>query len=123
MNRERFPKRGEGHRPPSHTAIILLAYAHRYLWPLLLYLLLIFGRVAGYLPAAIGFLAFSAYQLIGYRCRWRHIFCSFQNMNREKMTPNRINWAQVSRVDAYLLPCLWAICGILLLFLEFCVEK
>ena len=100
------------------TVVILLAYVNRYLYPLLILLILSFGKLeSNYTPAAISILVFSAYELIGYLCKWKHIFCSFQNAYHQKMTPNHIDWDKVSKIDAYAIPGFFAVCGILLLCL------
>lgn len=102
----------------NSTFIILLAYANRYLYPLLILLILLFGKLkSNYIPASISILVFSAYELIGYLCKWKHIFCSFQNAYHQKMTPDSIDWEKVSKIDAYGCPCIFAVLGILLLLL------
>ena len=98
--------------------IIFLAYANRYLYPVIILIVLLYGKLrSNYFPAAISILIFSAYELIGYLCKWKHIFCSFQNANHQKMTPDRIDWGMVSKADAYGCPCIFAIFGILLLII------
>lgn len=77
-----------------------------------------FGKLeSNYIPAGISILVFSAYELIGYLCKWKHIFCSFQNAYHQKMTPDKIDWEKVSKIDAYMIPFFLAICGIILLLL------
>lgn len=102
----------------KNVLIIVLAYANRYLYPGIILLVLLYGKSSSnYIPAAISILAFSAYELIGYLCKWKHIFCSFQNVNHQKMTPDHIDWGKVSKADAYGCPCIFAVFGILLLLL------
>ena len=61
--------------------IIFLAYANRYLYPAIILIVLLYGKLrSNYFPAAISILIFSAYELIGYLCKWKHIFCSFINI-------------------------------------------
>lgn len=111
-------KRRKRKHPTNSICIIILAYANRYLYPLLILFVMAFGRVtSNFVPTGISILVFAAYQLIGYLCRWKHIFCSFQNAYHQKMTPNRIDWDIISKVDAYCIPCFFAILGIIFLFL------
>ena len=72
-------------------------------------------------PIAIGFLLFfSVWTFVGYKRRWKHIFCSYQNAYHRKMTPGRIDWDQIKKSDAYGVPLiffLFALAGIAVLFL------
>lgn len=104
------------------TAIILLAYAHRYLYPLLvLFIPFLIRGDALLLYMGIGFLLLAAYDLIGYKCRWKHIFCSFQNAYYKKMTPNKMNWNSVKKSDAYGMPAIFGILGIAMILCHFYV--
>jgi len=77
-----------------------------------------FGKAtSNFVPTGISILVFASYQFIGYLCRWKHIFCSFQNAYHQKMTPNQIDWDIISKADAYCIPWFFAIFGILFLFL------
>lgn len=50
---------------------------------------------------------FATYSLIGYLCKWKHIFCAFQNSSHQKMTPDHINWSKVEKSDAYGIPAIF----------------
>ncbi len=111
-------KKKRNRHDANSTFIIVLAYANRYFYPLLILLFLSFGKLnSNYIPTGISILAFSAYELIGVLCKWKHIFCSFQNAYHQKMTPKEIDWEKISKIDAYGIPCIFAIWGILLLLL------
>lgn len=98
--------------------IIILAYANRYLYPLLLLSILAWAKgTSNFMLAGISILVFSAYELIGYLCKWKHIFCSFQNAYHQKMTPDSIDWDLVSKTGAYLIPGIFALFGVILLLL------
>ena len=102
----------------NFNCIIILAYANRYLYPLLILCVMAFGKAtSNFVPTGVSLLVFAAYQFIGYLCRWKHIFCSFQNAFHQKMTPRRIDWDIISKADAYGIPCFFAIFGIIFLFL------
>ena len=107
--------------PGPEFPVKCLALMHRYLFPILF---------AAVFPAAcadagwnygvclgIGSLLFAAYTLIGYLCRWKHIYCSYQNASHQKMTPNRIDWRTVKKSDAYGIPLFFGAMGILLIIL------
>lgn len=102
----------------NYIFIIILAYANRYLYPLLLLSILVWAKgTSNFMPAGISILVFSVYELIGYLCKWKHIFCSFQNAYHRKMTPDSIDWDLVSKTDAYLIPGIFALFGVILLLL------
>jgi hypothetical protein len=90
--------------------IVPLAYFHRYgfLVPLAFGALLFSRRL---LVMAIGFLLYAAWTFIGYKCRWKHIFCSYQNAYHSKMTPNKIDWSKISKSDAYGVPIVLTVIG------------
>ena len=111
-------KRRRKRHSTNSKYIIILAYANRYIFPFILLIIMFFGKVkSNYVPFSISLLVFSAYQLIGYLCRWKHIFCSFQNAYHQKMTPEQINWDSISKFDAYGCPCFFAVLGVLFLLI------
>lgn len=57
---------------------------------------------------------YATYSLIGYLCKWKHIFCAFQNAYHQKMTPNHINWNKIKKRDAYGIPAIFFSLGIML---------
>lgn len=63
----------------------------------------------------IGCYIFGAYQLIGYKNRWDHIYCSIQLFKRQRMTPHAINWDRISKFDATALPIAFVVLGTLAL--------
>ena len=88
--------------------IIALAYLHRYGWKAIAFLLtLIYPKFI-----FISFIAFSIWSFVGYKCRWKHIFCSYQNAYHIKMTPDSIDWNWIKKSDAYLIPIIFFIIGI-----------
>lgn len=98
--------------------IILLAYVHHYLYPtLIIVIACMFGR--NVLLMGIGLFLLAAYDLIGYKCGWKHIFCSIQLYHCKKMTPNSIDWSSVKKSDAYGIPAALGIMGIAMIFCYF----
>lgn len=106
----------------SEIAVIILAYMHRYLFPLLIITVpvIIARQKSEYvLYIGIGALIFAIYDLVGYLLRWKHIFCSYQNAYHQKMTPNRIRWDTVKKSDAYGIPLIFGLLGLLCIFASF----
>lgn len=46
---------------------------------------------------AVGILLDGIYNLVGYLCRWRHIYLCYQSMCHTKMTPSRIEWDRMTK--------------------------
>lgn len=95
----------------TQRRVIALAYFHRYgwlvammgciaLWPL--YMLYIMG---------VSMIVFSIWSLVGYRRKWRHIYCSYQNAYHKEMTPHSVRWHQIKKSDAYGIPLIFLIMG------------
>ena len=63
------------------------------------------------IPLGLGCYVFGAYQLIGYKSRWDHIYCSIQLFKRDRMTPHDIRWDRYSKFDATALPIAFVILG------------
>ena len=100
--------------------IIVLALAHRYLLPVLLILLpLLLSEENWLLYMGIGFILLAVYDFLGYKLRWKHIFCSYQNAYHRKMTPERINWNSVKKSDAYCIPIICGVLGLAVIALYF----
>ena len=102
----------------SAKKIIALAYLHRYGWTL--------SILAGvYLPPAIQrwtqaicFLGYAIWSFVGYKCKWKHIYCSYQYEPNQKMTPDSICWDNVKNVVAYGVPVLYFVLALVCIFLQ-----
>ena len=102
----------------SDKTTIVLAYLHRYGWSLPI-------LAGSFLPGAIRgwtyvicFLGYAIWSFVGYKCKWKHIYYSYQNTANIKMTPNSICWDNVKDVNAYGLPVLYLILALVCVFLE-----
>ena len=101
------------------TKVEKLALLNRYVFPvvaiigpmLLAWLL----KQEVMIPLGIGCYVFGAYQLIGYKQRWAHIYCSLQIFKKQRMTPHDINWDRFTKFDATALPIAFVILGTLAL--------
>ena len=108
----------------NSSIVILLAYIHRYLFPIALGILpLLIAKIIGedYLFELWGcaFLIYALYDIIGYKCKWRHIYCSYQNSSRQKMTPNHVHWDNVKKTDIYGMSALMGCFGVILIIVSF----
>ena len=97
--------------------IIALAYFHRYGWiAVMMICVAIWSEQMMYI-LSVGSIAFAIWSLIGYRRKWKHIYCSFQNANHQEMTPNNIQWHKIKKSDAYGVPLIFLILGLALSFI------
>lgn len=60
----------------------------------------------------IGLLVYAAYLLLGYFLKWTHIFCYYQNMARQPLTPDEVDWSTLRPGDVYIIPGLYAALGV-----------
>jgi hypothetical protein len=93
-----------------------LAYFHRYGW--IAVMMISFATRPEQMMYIFSFcsIAFSIWSLIGYKKKWKHIYCSFQNAYHQKMTPNNIQWHKIKKSDAYGVPFIFLIFGLALFF-------
>ncbi len=89
-------------RSYSTTVMYLLAYLDRYGYPVLILIagaLADFyrGRITMLFVLAVGILLDGIYNLVGYLCRWKHIYLCYQSMSHTKMTPTRIEWERLAK--------------------------
>lgn len=98
-----------------------LVFFLRHIVPLVIVIipLAIFARTGNIRPAfiyiGIGFLAYAAYLLVGYLMKWTHIYCYFQNIDRQPMTPDNVDWSTLRPGDGCITPALNAVLGVILL--------
>ena len=93
--------------------IIALAFFHRYGW--IVVLLLFVGSFNDYALHFLtgGCIIHSAWTFIGYKRKWKHIFCSYQDSYHRKMTPGEIDWDWVEKKDAYGIPLIFLVMGLI----------
>ena len=97
--------------------IILLAYLHRYVYPLLVVVLplLAESKMNAVLYMGIAFILIALYDFLGFKFRWIHIFCSYQNAYHQRMTPDQILWSKIKKTDAYGVPAVFSLVGLAML--------
>ncbi len=92
--------------------IIALAYLHRYGWIVILMVCIIIRPTYMLYSSGAGCVAFSIWSFVGYKCKWKHIYCSFQNAYHQKMTPHSVHWNQIKKSDAYGVPLIFLVLGL-----------
>lgn len=73
------------------------------------------SRFAEMLSLGLGMTCLGIYEIIGYRLRFRHIYCANQNLHRRKMTPDDCDWAAFPKSEGYGLPALEIFFGTVIL--------
>lgn len=104
-------------KQPRDMTVVALAYAHHYLYLVLIVgVPLIIGGDSLFLSMGLGFLLYAAYTWIGYKLRWKHIYCSFSIPHRAhrgwKMKTNNYNWKSISKVDVYAVAIMCGLFGV-----------
>lgn len=97
------------------TKVEKIAIVNRYVFPVVA----VFGPVLLahllkwdlLIALGIGCYVFGAYQLVGYKNRWDHIYCSIQLFKKQRMTPENIQWDRISKFDATALPIAFVVLG------------
>ena len=119
-NRLDQPKRTSAQAPRGPmTKVEKLALLNRYVFPIVAIigpmLLAWLLKWDVLIPLGLGCYVFGAYQLIGYKKRWDHIYCSIQLFRKQQMTPENIQWDRVRAFDATALPIAFVVLGTLAL--------
>lgn len=65
------------------------------------------------LIAGGGLLVYALYLFIGYKLRFKHIYCLYQNANGQKMTPETAKDEEIRKVDGKGVPSLFALIGLI----------
>lgn len=97
--------------PQKTDKAVHFANIYRYFFLPVLVLVSLFWRGKTLLCMGTGFIAFALYSLIGYKCRWKHIYLDFQEMQKQRMTPNKIQWNTIQPGKALKFPVLFGILG------------
>ena len=99
----------------TKNRIIALAYFHRYGWIATMVVCMLFWPYQMFYTMGIGMLIFALWSFIGYKRKWRHIYCSYQNAYHQKMTPHSVSWNQIRKGDAYGVPLIFFVLGLAML--------
>lgn len=108
------------------TIIILLALLHSYgmgVAFLVFFCLWGYHRLA-FLLTGVAFLIHSVWSFIGYRYKWKHVYCSYQSwLHKQKMSPDKIKWQKIDRKDANRVPLISLILGLISLFFSMIIDQ
>lgn len=99
----------------KEKVIIALAYFHRYGWIVAMMICIVVWLQQSIYIFSVGCTAYSFWSLIGYKNKWKHIYCSYQDAYHQKMTPNSSQWHKIKKRDAYGIPLMFFIIGLALL--------
>ena len=98
----------------SAKGVVALAYFYRYGWIVIMTGLIFLIPQYTLLIVSLCFIATSLWSLIGYKLKWKHIYCSWQNAHRKDMTPHNICWTCVKKSEAYGVPLISLVMGVAL---------
>ena len=98
----------------SAQKVIALAYFHRYGWIAIMTGLIFLIPQYALLIVSLCFIATALWSLIGYKLKWKHIYCSHQNAHRRDMTPHHICWTDIKKSEAYGVPLIFFVMGVTL---------
>lgn len=110
-----------------NTVIKTFALLYRYVFPLAICIVPFQITKLFYENSRYGFslwfgimsILYAAYSLIGYLCKWKHIYCAFQNAYHQEMTPDHINWNKIKKSDAYGIHAIFFALGLMFLIVSF----
>ena len=98
--------------PEKAPKEVHFANLYRYFFLPVLVIVALFWRGQTLLVMGTGFIAFALYTFIGYKCRWKHLYLAFQEMQRSKMTPNNIQWNTIKTGTVLKFPILFGFTGV-----------
>ena len=92
-----------------------LAYFHRYGWIVAMIIIIEITDSSYYFGLLL--IIYSLWTIIGYLLKWKHIYCSYQDVYHKPMTPNNINWNSIRKSDVYVVTAFLFIGGLIILSL------
>ena len=98
----------------SAKRVIALAYFHRYGWIAIMAGLIFVIPQYTLLIVGLCFVTTALWSLIGYKLKWKHIYCSYQNAHRKDMTPHHICWTHIKKSEAYGETLIFLVMGVLI---------
>ncbi len=60
----------------------------------------------------VGCVLYALYTFVGYKCRWKHLYCAYQDACHQIMTPHDIRWGTVKKSEMYVFPIIFGVLGI-----------
>lgn len=111
----------------QRKTILFLAYFGKFILPAILVLASLLSKLIFendetiLLCLSVSLLLMAAYNTIGYWLRWKHIYCICQHSKRQNMTPENIQWDEMSFGDIYGIPIVFSVVGLIGIFCYFIV--
>lgn len=115
MSRTKTPNKIKATAPQKTDKTVYFANIYHFFFLPILVLVALFWRGKTLLVMGSGFVVFALYSLIGYKCRWKHIYLAFQEMQKQKMTPKRIDWNTIELSKALKFPIMFGILGAIMI--------
>ena len=100
--------------PEKAPKEVHFANLYRYFFLPVLVIVALFWRGQTLRGMGTGFMACALSTFIGYKCRWKHLYLAFQEMQRSKMTPNNIQWNTIKTGTVLKFPILFGITGVVM---------
>ena len=104
--------------PEKTPKEVHFANLYRYFFLPVLVLVALFWRGQTLLVMGFGFIAFALYSFIGYKGQWKHIYLAFQEMQKQKMTPDKIRWNTIEPMKVLKFPILFGITGTIMIIYQ-----
>jgi hypothetical protein len=70
-----------------------------------------------FIAVGVGVIIYSIYFAIGILCKFRHVFCVLQSINKMPMTPNEVNWDLLTTSEKWMRPITYAVIGVIIILL------
>ncbi|MGM9589568.1 MAG: hypothetical protein ACI3V0_05280 [Faecousia sp.] len=96
---------------PKAPGAVHMANVYRYFFLPVLVLVSLFWRSKTLLVMGLGFLTFAAYTFIGCKLRWKHLYLAFQEMQKQRMTPDKVDWNTIRLSTVLKFPMAFGILG------------
>ena len=119
MNMSKTKKNEKTPAVPEKTdKAVHFANIYRYFFLPILVIVALFWRGKTLLIMGTGFVIFALYSLLGYKLHWKHVYLAMQEMQKQKMTPKRIDWNTIKPGTALKFPILFGITGIVMVIYQ-----
>ena len=70
-----------------------------------------------FIAVGAGVIIYAIYFAIGILCKFRHVFCVLQSINKMPMTPNEVNWDLLTTYEKWMRPITYAVIGVVIILL------
>lgn len=99
----------------NENRVITLAYLHCYGWIIVLIAGMILWAERFEVALIVGSTVNLIWSVVGYHCKWRHIYCSTQIPTHQPLTPHSVFWHKVDKSDLYGSPMIMMALGFVMI--------